>query len=236
MRGREGERLLSAAATAMLGLSLPSACLVQSCRLESSVFVLDPLGTLCQCGEPPDRVPSLQLWVLLRTAGHSPPWPRPRLVGSGQPCPSALRPRPMVQTAFFLQGTKGEPGKGEMVDYNGNINEALQVSGSQPCEVLVHPEFWSSVPLSHGGICLPEACPPFASVQSYVKVIWWPPFTTRFAHLSTVASRGGVILWGVVGKGGPVCCRLYPLDARSTPPLVDNQKCPQMSPGGQTAA
>lgn len=192
-------------------------------------------GPLCQCGEPPDRLPGLQLWVLLRAAGHSRPWPRPRLVGSRQTCPPALRPRPAVQTAFVLQGTKGEPGKGEMVDYNGNISEALQVSGSQPCGVLVRPEFWSpmsSVPLSRGGICLPEACPPFASVQSYVKVIWWPPFTTRFAHLSTIASRGGVVLQGVVGKGGLVCCRLYPLDARSTPPLVDNQNVSPNVPWG----
>lgn len=36
----------------------------------------------------------------------------------------------LAESSSVFQGSKGEPGKGEMVDYNGNINEALQVSGS----------------------------------------------------------------------------------------------------------
>uniref|UniRef100_A0A8C9KH11 Uncharacterized protein n=1 Tax=Panthera tigris altaica TaxID=74533 RepID=A0A8C9KH11_PANTA len=41
-----------------------------------------------------------------------------------------LGPGPGGETTFVLQGSKGEPGK-EMVDYNGNINEALQLSWPQ---------------------------------------------------------------------------------------------------------
>lgn len=39
-------------------------------------------------------------------------------------------------TPGVLQGPKGEPGKDEMMDYDGNISEALQVSSSLlSCEV-----------------------------------------------------------------------------------------------------
>lgn len=44
----------------------------------------------------------------------------------------ALRPllsQALAETFSAFQGSKGEPGKGELVDYNGSINEALQVSG-----------------------------------------------------------------------------------------------------------
>lgn len=33
----------------------------------------------------------------------------------------------LIHNWFFFQGPKGEPGKNEIVDYNGNINKALQV-------------------------------------------------------------------------------------------------------------
>lgn len=34
--------------------------------------------------------------------------------------------------SWYLQGPKGEPGKDEMMDYDGNISEALQVSNCPP--------------------------------------------------------------------------------------------------------
>lgn len=99
-----------------IGRGLLQTCPVPDTQMEAASFASPepPLEALTGrlSGSGWARVPQMQP---VRTVG-----------------PQALPVQALVEISSAFQGSKGEPGKGEMVDYNGNLNEALQVSGQQP--------------------------------------------------------------------------------------------------------